>query len=60
MKQNRWQSPVLWTSLAALIFFVVKNWIGFEIPDFDQFVTLLIAALIAFGVVNSPSTKDGL
>jgi uncharacterized membrane protein len=60
MTQNRWKSPVLWTALAALIFFVVKNWIGFEIPEWDTFVTLLVAALVGFGVVNSPDNKDSL
>jgi uncharacterized membrane protein len=58
--QNRWKSPILWTSMAALIFFVVKNWIGWEIPNWDEFVTLLVAALVAFGVVNSPDNKDSL
>ena len=32
--QNRLKSPVAWAALAALIFFVVKYWVGFEIPMF--------------------------
>ena len=59
-KQKFWQSPVVWTASAALLYFVVKEWIGFEIPGWDRFVALLVGALIAFGVVNSPNTKDSL
>lgn len=58
MDQSRLKSPVLWTAVAALIFFITKNWIGFEIPGWDTFIELLIAALIGFGVVNDPTTKD--
>jgi uncharacterized membrane protein len=60
MTQNRWKSPVLWTTLAALIFFVVKEWVGFEIPGWDRFVTLVITAAVAFGIVNSPDNKDSI
>ena len=57
MDQNRWKSPVAISALAALIFFVVKTWIGFEIPGWDQFVTLLIAAGVGFGIFNNPTDK---
>ena len=60
MKQNRLKSPVAWSALAALIFFlfVVKYWAGFEIPMFDQFITLAISAALAFGILNNPESKD--
>ena len=58
MDQNRWKSPVAIAALAALVFFVAKTWIGYEIPGWDQFVTLLIAAGLAFGILNDPTTKD--
>jgi len=48
MEQSRWKSP-----------FVVKTWFGFEIPGWDQFVTLVIAAGVAFGIFNNPEKKDG-
>jgi uncharacterized membrane protein len=60
MTQIRWKSPVLWSTLAALIFFVVKEWIGFEIPGWDKFVQLVIAAAVAFGIINSPDNKESL
>ena len=60
MEQSRWKSPVLWLSIAALIAFVTKTWIGYEIPEFDTFVQLILSAAIAFGIVNSPDNKDRL
>ena len=57
--QPRWRSPVVITTLAALVFFVVKNWIGFEIPQFDTFIELLIAAGLAVGILNNPQKKEG-
>lgn len=58
MEQSRWKSPVAWSAIAALIFFVVKTWFGFEIPSWDNFVTLFIAAGVAFGIFNNPEKKD--
>lgn len=59
MGQSRWKSPVAWSALAALIFFVVKTWFGFEIPGWDQFISLVVAAGVAFGVFNNPTDKSG-
>ena len=56
--QNRLKSRVLWMAVAALIAFVTKEWLGWEIPKFDEFVELLLAALTAFGVVNNPTDKN--
>ncbi len=56
--KERFKSPVLWLSIAALIAFVFKNWLGFEIPEWNTFVELLLAVLIAFGVVNNPADKE--
>lgn len=55
MDQNRFRSPVAISALAALIFFVIKVWFKFEIPGWDQFITLLIAAGVAFGIFNDPT-----
>lgn len=59
MKQPRWKSPVAWTALAALVFFVIKYWIGYEIPMFDEFISLALAAALAFGILNNPTQADG-
>lgn len=55
---QRLKSPVLWLAVAALIAFITKEWLGFEIPKFDEFIELLLAVLIAFGVVNNPTDKE--
>ena len=59
MEQSRWKSPVAWSAIAALLFFVVKNWFGFEIPGWDDFITLAIAAGVAVGIFNNPENKAG-
>ena len=56
---NRLKSPVTIPALLALIYFVVKSWVGFEIPEWENFVTLFVAVLTAFGVVNNPTNKTG-
>ena len=59
MTQSRWRSPVAWAGVAAVVFMIVKSWVGFEIPDWDKIVTTLISALVAFGILNNPEKKDG-
>lgn len=59
MEQSRWRSPVAWSALAALLFFVAKTWFGFDIPGWDQFISLLIAVGVAFGIFNNPTEKKG-
>lgn len=56
--QPKWRSPVAWGALLALFYFVTKNWVGFDIPNFDEFVTLLMAAAVGFGIFNSPDKKN--
>lgn len=56
--QNRLKSPVLWVACASLFTFVMKTWVGWEIPQFDTFTELLLGVLIAFGVVNNPTDNQ--
>ena len=56
--QNRLKSKVLWMAVAALIAFVTKEWLGLEIPKFDEFVELLLTVLVGVGVVNNPTDKQ--
>ena len=58
MNQSRWKSPVAWSALAALLFFVVKAWFGFEIPGWEEFIALFIAAGVALGIFNNPTDKS--
>lgn len=59
--QNRFKSWALWTSLAALIAFCVKELTGIDIHQpLDQFLNLLLPVLTAFGIVNNPTNADKL
>lgn len=60
MEQNRWRSKALWLSVAALIGFVAKNYLGYEIPQYDQLVDLVLTVLIGFGIINSPTNQGKL
>lgn len=61
MEQNRWKSWALWTSIAALIVFCVKEFAGVDIADtVDRFLDVLLPVLVAFGIVNNPTVSDRL
>lgn len=55
--KNRMRSWALWAALLGLVAFVTKEWMGWEIPGWDEFVTLLMALLAAFGIVNNPDNR---
>lgn len=56
--QNRFKSKVVWLAVLSLIYFVVKNWMGFEIPQWDSFVELLLTVLVGFGILNNPTDGE--
>lgn len=59
--QERWKSWALWTSIAALIVFCVKEFGGLDISGtVDKFLDVLLPVLVAFGVVNNPTSKNTL
>lgn len=59
--QSRWKSWALWTSLAALVAFCAKEFIGIDISDkLDGFLNVLLPVLVAFGVVNNPTQPGNL
>lgn len=60
MKQNRLKSWALWLSVAALVGFIVKTYIGYEIPQYDTFVNLILVVLSGFGIINDPTNKSNL
>lgn len=53
--QNRFKSRALWLSVAALITFVTKTYFGYEIPEADKLVDLLLIVLTGFGILNNPT-----
>lgn len=57
-KQNRFKSWALWTSVAALIVFCVKQFAGLDIGEtVDGLLDVLLPVLVGFGIVNNPTDK---
>ena len=58
--QNRFKSWALWTAIAALVVFCVKEFAGIDISEtVEGFMDVLLPVLIGFGIINNPtdSTK---
>ena len=59
MEQNRFKSWALWTAIAALIVFCVKEFSGLDIgPTVDGLLDVLLPVLVGFGIVNNPTDKS--
>ena len=56
--QNRFKSWALWTSIAALVVFAVKEFANLDIaPTVNGLLDVLLPVLVAFGIVNNPTDK---
>lgn len=61
MEQNRFKSWALWLSVAALIVFCVKEFIGLDLSQtVDGLMNVLCPVLVGFGIVNNPTTAGKL
>ena len=61
MKQNRFKSWALWVSIAALVVFLVQQFAGIDISSpVNEIMTLVLPILVAFGIINDPTNKEGL
>lgn len=59
MEQNRFKSWALWTAVAALIVFCVREFAGIDIePTVDGLLDVLLPVLVAFGIVNNPTNPE--
>ena len=59
MEQNRFRSWALWTSIAALIVFCVKEFAGLDIGEtVNGLLDVLLPVLVGFGIVNNPTDKS--
>ena len=59
--QNRFKSCALWTSVAALVVFCVKEFAGLDISaTVNGFLDVLLPVLVAFGIVNNPTDAQHL
>ena len=55
-KQNRLKSWALWTSVAALAVFCVKQFAGLDIGEtVNGLLDALLPVLIGFGIINNPT-----
>lgn len=60
-KQNRLKSWALWTSVAALAVFCVKQFAGLDISDtVNGLLDVLLPVLVGFGIVNNPTDAHHL
>ena len=51
----------LWLALAALVVWTIKTAANVDIgPQVDEFMDLLLAVLVAFGIVNNPNSRETL
>lgn len=56
---NRLKSWALWLSIAALVAFCIKEFVGIDISyKIDSFLNLLLPVLIGFGIINNPTNKN--
>ena len=56
--KERLKSIPLWASVLALIYLVVKNWVGWDIPAWADVSSEILAILaILFGTANNPTDR---
>lgn len=61
IEQNRLKSWALWTAVAALIVFCVKEFVGIDISEtVDGLLNVLLPVLVGFGIINNPTSKNTL
>lgn len=61
MTQNRLKSWALWVAVAALVVFCVKEFAGIDISQtVDGLLNVLLPVLVAFGIVNNPTSSTTL
>ena len=55
---ERFKSWALWTAIAALLVFCVKEFAGVDISGtVDGLLNVLLPVLVAFGIVNNPTDR---
>ena len=55
-QRNRLKSWALWTAIAALVVFCVKEFVGLDISEtMDEFLNVLLPVFVGFGIVNNPT-----
>lgn len=58
---ERFKSWALWTSIAALVVFCVKEFAGVDIQEtVDGLLNVVLPVLVAFGIINNPTDSKHL
>lgn len=61
MPQNRLKSWALWTAIAALITFCLKEFLHLDISEkMNGLLNVLLPVLVGFGIINNPTDKANL
>ena len=61
MQQNRLKSWALWTAIAALITFCLKEFLQMDISEtMDGLLNVLLPVLVGFGIINDPTNAHQL
>ena len=56
---ERFKSWALWTAIAALVVFCVKEFAGVDISStVDGLLNVMLPVLVAFGIVNNPTDRE--
>jgi hypothetical protein len=63
MTQKKWQSPVVWGTIVALVALLMGNYglwavIGMDEGTFRGVCELVIAIFIGFGIFNNPDDPN--
>ena len=58
MEQNRLKSWALWLSVSALVSFVLKTYLKFEVEGFDTLINMVLVVLTGFGILNNPTDSE--
>ena len=59
INMERFKSWALWTAIAALVVFCVKEFAGVDISGtVDGLLNVLLPVLVAFGIVNNPVDRE--
>jgi uncharacterized membrane protein len=56
--QARWRSKIAWGAVLALILFVLKTYFGYELPEGDRLIELILLTASALGIFNNPTSKE--
>ncbi|SMC40950.1 phage holin [Papillibacter cinnamivorans] len=61
MTQNRFKSWALWLAVASLVVFCVKEFLKVDISEtVNGLLNVLLPVLVAFGIVNNPTSANTL